>query len=67
MKLFRLKSDDSMTAVALSQVTAISVTFAEAADARHSIEFFLSNGLVMDASISTAELEAFVKAWEVSQ
>jgi hypothetical protein len=68
MKLFRIKSDSGLVAVAYRQIAAFEATFAEDGDnIRHAVEFILQGGQVIDATMTAAEIDAFVKAWEVSQ
>lgn len=60
-KIFRIKSNKGMVAVALSEIQGLRVTFSEADP--HAVEIVLRGQTIMDAQMSAEEIETLQKAW----
>ena len=66
MKIYEIKNGSTLTCVALSEVVSAVMTFAEAADALHSVEVTLKNGRLVDMQMSLDQWDLFRAEWETA-
>lgn len=60
-KIYRIKSSAGGLAVSLDKITAI--RYANEGDGVHNVEIIMDSGAMLDATMSSEELEALQRAW----